>query len=63
MSFTLGSDKDGVDVLLKRRSVAILQGDARYLYKHGIAARKSDKVGDRIIKRGTRISLTYRKIK
>jgi alkylated DNA repair dioxygenase AlkB len=52
-------DKDAVDVLLPRRSAVILQGDARYKYTHEISKRKSDNK----IKRGTRISLTFRKVK
>ena len=43
---------------LEPRSLLILKDDARYKWKHGIAARKSD-YG---IKRQRRISLTFRKI-
>jgi alkylated DNA repair dioxygenase AlkB len=46
------------EVALKRRSVISLHGDARYNWRHGIAARKSD-YG---IKRGRRVSLTFRKM-
>jgi len=48
MNFSLEGSK-GIDVLLKRRSVAIMQGDARYKFKHGIVGRKSDKIGDRVV--------------
>ena len=46
-------------VMLKRRSVIVLHGDARYKWKHGITARKSD-FG---LKRSRRVSLTFRKMK
>lgn len=45
-------------IYLERRSLLILQGDARYKWKHGIAARKSDNG----VKRQRRISLTFRKV-
>jgi alkylated DNA repair dioxygenase AlkB len=41
------------------RSVLTLHGAARYDWRHGIAARKSDHG----IKRGRRVSLTFRKMK
>lgn len=44
------------EVLLSRRSAIALHGPARYEWKHGIAARKSDHG----IKRGRRVSLTFR---
>jgi alkylated DNA repair dioxygenase AlkB len=40
------------------RSLLILKGDARYKWKHGIAARKSDNR----VKRQRRISLTFRQV-
>ncbi len=43
---------------LEPRSLLILKGDARYTWKHGIAARKSDNG----VKRQRRISLTFRKV-
>ena len=46
-------------LLLEKNSLLILQKDARYLYKHGIAKRKTDNK----IKRGRRISITFRKVK
>lgn len=43
---------------LEPRSLLILKDDARYKWKHGIAARKSDNG----VRRGRRISLTFRKV-
>ncbi len=44
---------------LKRKSLIILQDDARYKWRHGITAKKYD---DKI-KRDTRISVTFRETK
>lgn len=44
---------------LPRKSALVLKGDARYKWRHGIAARRMDH--GRM--RGTRISLTFRKVK
>lgn len=45
-------------LLLKKNSIVILQNNARYTYKHGIKARKSDNG----IKRNRRISITFRNV-
>lgn len=48
-------------VLLPQRSVLLVEGEARYKWKHGIAARKTDKLEDgAILRRNKRISLTFR---
>lgn len=44
-------------------SVLIMQGEARYKYKHEIKKRKTDIINGKKITRGRRISLTFRKIK
>jgi alkylated DNA repair dioxygenase AlkB len=46
-------------IMLPKRSTISLYGPARYEWRHGIPARKSDKG----IKRGRRISLTFRNMK
>ena len=46
------------NIYLEPRSLLILQGDARYKWKHGIVARKSNNG----VKRLRRISLTFRKV-
>lgn len=45
-------------VYLEPKSLLILQGEARSVWKHGIAARKSDNG----VKRQRRVSLTFRKV-
>lgn len=65
-----------VPVLLPSRSVAILTGESRYLWTHGITPRKSDVVtalelgegvtGEQrltLLKRGTRTSFTFRTVR
>lgn len=49
---------------LERRSVAIMTGDARYKWKHGLPSRKSEPSlnGKSRIPRGRRVSLTFRKV-
>ena len=63
MEFT-SPDSKKVSVLLPRRSAVILEGDARYKWKHGIPARKKDQLENgNVLIRGKRISLTYRYMK
>lgn len=47
------------EILLSRLSIIALHRDARYKWRHGITARKTDNK----IKRKRRISLTFRKMK
>ena len=54
--------------LLERRSVAVMQGEARWEWRHEIASRKSDPYVDEAGKRrrrqrNRRISLTFRKVR
>jgi alkylated DNA repair dioxygenase AlkB len=51
-------DKNAVDVLVPRRSLYIMQGDARYAWTHEMPAR----LYDAMRKRGTRYSITFRKM-
>lgn len=48
--------------LLESRSLLIISEDARYRWKHSIAARKSDRIHGNTIKRGRRVSLTFRSV-
>lgn len=57
MDFIRGDDKK--ELVLHRRSMLCLHGDARYKWRHGIVPRKSDNG----VKRSKRISLTFRKMK
>ncbi len=52
--------KDRVDVYLEPRSLYVMQGDMRYVWKHKISKLFSDEVDGEVIKRGTRTSLTFR---
>ena len=56
MDLTNGDIKKSIP--LEPNSLLVLQGEARYKWKHGIAARKSDNG----VKRQRRISLTFRKV-
>ena len=49
-------------IFLEPCSLLMLSGEARHNYTHGIAARKSDTVGDVKHKRGRRLSITFRKV-
>ncbi len=62
MDFTNPATNEKVSHLLASRSLLIFSGDARYQWKHGIAARKTDKYKGQVIQRGRRISLTFRNI-
>lgn len=60
MDFTKGALKQSI--LLEPRSLLILKSDSRYLWKHGIASRRIDKLRSLQIKRERRISLTFRNV-
>jgi alkylated DNA repair dioxygenase AlkB len=49
-------------ILLEPRSLLLMQGSARYDWKHSIPARKTDEHGGQTFSRGRRISLTFRNI-
>ncbi len=51
-----------VPILLEAGSILIIRDEARYDWKHGIAARKSDVYNGRKIVRGRRVSLTFRNV-
>ncbi|GAA1045102.1 alpha-ketoglutarate-dependent dioxygenase AlkB [Streptomyces murinus] len=50
------------DILLEPGDVLSMSGEARYDWQHGIAARKTDRTQGRVIKRGRRVSLTFRRV-
>lgn len=72
VSLTLGSGclmdfaqpKTGAteSVYLAPRSLVVLRDDARYLWTHAIAGRKTDLVGGARVPRGRRVSLTFRTV-
>lgn len=49
-------------VLLPRRSLLVISGEARYHWSHGIAPRKQDQVMGQLVPRGRRVSLTFRHV-
>ncbi|RHY14270.1 hypothetical protein DYB25_005610, partial [Aphanomyces astaci] len=63
MDFRLVSNPQIVKhVHLKRGSMCLMVGEARYLWKHGIAYRKHDLVQGIVLERGRRLSLTLRRV-
>jgi alkylated DNA repair dioxygenase AlkB len=63
MEFTKPADVvDKQEELLKRRSCLVLQGDARYKWRHSIPARKSDTYKGVKTLRGRRLSITFRSV-
>lgn len=72
LSLSLGSDcvmdfrhRESAETryqLLEARSLLMMTGEARYGWKHGIAARFIDYVGERSIERSRRVSLTLRNV-
>ena len=47
-------------MLLERRSLLVLNDEARYEWQHGIARRKSDRWQGNVIPRSRRLSVTFR---
>lgn len=65
MNFKKGDAK--VDVVLPRRSLLVMTGEARYAWTHGISSKLSDSIEttDGVMKqtRGVRTSFTFRKVR
>ena len=62
MDFTHSKTGEKSSLLLEPRSLLFLAGDARYVWQHAIAGRKTDRYNGQIIERKRRISLTFRKV-
>lgn len=62
MDFTHGKTGEKSSLLLESRSLLVLNGDARYIWQHAIAGRKTDRHNGQIIQRARRVSLTFRKV-
>ena len=62
MHFTQINDGTVVPIVLEPGSLVVMSGDARYHWKHGIPARKTDNYQGQTIIRSRRISLTLRTI-
>jgi alkylated DNA repair dioxygenase AlkB len=63
MRFIRGKNEEIIDVEVPRRSVYVMQDDARKKWKHGIPPRKKDKIDGDVKHRERRVSITYRKVK
>lgn len=50
------------DLYVPAGSLVVMSRDARYVWRHSIAPRKSDLVDGRRVRRGRRISLTFRTV-
>jgi alkylated DNA repair dioxygenase AlkB len=63
MRFIRGANLEVIDVEIPRRSLYVMQDDARKKWKHGIPPRKKDVVAGNVQHRERRVSITYRKVK
>lgn len=62
MDFESTENGDIQSKLIRPRSLMLMQGEARYLWKHCIPPRKSDQLKSQKIMRNRRISITFRKV-
>ena len=62
MTFIHSKTKTVKQILLKPNSLLIMSGEARYDWKHGIPARKSDRYDGTTYPRSRRVSVTFRKV-
>lgn len=62
MEFTHSTTDEKITRLLEPRSLIVLSGDARYQWKHGIPARKRDKIYGQNLLRERRLSFTFRNV-
>lgn len=56
-------DNNKFDILLRPGDVLALSKEARYDWEHGIQSRLVDEIDGQQIERGTRISITLRRLK
>jgi alkylated DNA repair dioxygenase AlkB len=63
MRFIKGKNEEVIDVEIPRRSLYVMQDDARKKWKHGIPPRKKDNINGTMQHRERRVSITYRKVK
>lgn len=62
MEFSSLHSGDSLTRLLEPQSLLVLQDEARFGWKHGIPARKSDVIEQQRVTRGRRVSLTFRTV-
>lgn len=60
MDFRNSKNGERFSLLLERRSLLVLQDEARYDWQHGIARRKRDRWQGILISRARRLSVTFR---
>ena len=59
----IGPKGEKVELLVPRRSIYLMEGDARYKWKHSMPQRKKDKLENGLMNvRKKRISLTFREV-
>jgi alkylated DNA repair dioxygenase AlkB len=63
MRFIKGKNEEVIDVEIPRRSLYVMQDDARKKWKHAIPPRKKDNINGTMQHRERRVSITYRKVK
>jgi alkylated DNA repair dioxygenase AlkB len=63
MQFTNEKSLEKIPILLYPRSLIVLQGAARYEWKHGIPPRKIDRYEGKEFIRTRRVSMTFRNIR
>jgi alkylated DNA repair dioxygenase AlkB len=63
MKFIKGKNLEIIDVEIPRRSLYVMQDDARKKWNHGIPPRKKDIINGSVQHRERRVSITYRKVK
>jgi alkylated DNA repair dioxygenase AlkB len=62
MNFTHSQTQEQVKILLRPGSLLVSQGEARYVWSHGILACKQDSYKGQDFVRNRRVSLTFREI-
>jgi alkylated DNA repair dioxygenase AlkB len=62
MVYTEIATRREVPILLMPGSLVVMEGESRYEWMHAIPSRKSDVLNGQVIKRGRRISVTFRKV-
>lgn len=62
MDFSHKEKGEKMPILLEPMSLIVMQGEARYEWKHAIAKRKSDRLNGQVVKRKRRVSLTFRNV-
>lgn len=56
------NSKSKTEIFVEPRTLLVMKEESRYNWYHGIAPRKTDRFNGESIKRGRRVSITFRKI-